>query len=94
MRFAHRRVNAMGKVAQTLSQGHHAQTFALSTPGQQSMELGPQPSAHRSRDADQFVRQLVERVAQAKAQACSWKQGPHTADGTVKAIGEGAFDLI
>jgi hypothetical protein len=33
VRFAHGRVDAMGKVAQTLSQGHHAQTVALSTPG-------------------------------------------------------------
>src|SRR5215470_9149880 len=30
----------------------------------------------------------------AKAQARSWKQGPHTADGTVKAIGESPLYLV
>jgi hypothetical protein len=65
MRFAHHRVDAIGKVAQTLSQGHHAQAFALSTPMQQGVERGAQPSAHRGGDTDQLVRQLVERVAQA-----------------------------
>ena len=58
------------------------------------MELGAQPLAHRGRDADQLVRQFVEGVAQAKAQASPWKQGPHTADGTVKVIGEGTFHLV
>jgi hypothetical protein len=33
-------------------------------------------------------------VAQAKTQSPPWKQGPHTADGAVKAIGEGPFDLV
>src|SRR5215467_12080405 len=27
-------------------------------------------------------------MTQAKSQACSWKQGPHTADRTVKAVGK------
>jgi hypothetical protein len=31
VRFAHLRIDAMGKVAQTLSQGYHPQTFMLST---------------------------------------------------------------
>ena len=62
MFFAHRRGDAIGKVAQTLAQGHHPQTFALATPVQQGVERGAQPSAHRGRNADQFVRQLVERM--------------------------------
>jgi hypothetical protein len=94
VRFAHRHVDAIGKMAQVLTQCHHAQTFALSTAVQQGMELGAQPPAHRGRDTDQFVRELVERMAQTEAEACSWKQGPHTVDGTVKAIGEGAFHLV
>src|SRR5262249_27825650 len=58
------------------------------------MERGAQPLAHQGRDTDQLVRQLVERMAQAKPQTCSWKQSPQTADRTVKAIGEGAFSLV
>src|SRR5215467_1054494 len=94
MRFAHRHVDAMGKVAQTLSQGYYAQTFALATPVQQGVELGTQPPAHRGRHADQLIWQLVERVAQAKPQSRLWKQGPHTADGTVKAVREGPLYLV
>jgi hypothetical protein len=39
VRFAHRRVDALGKVAQTLAQCHHPQACALSTPVQQGVEL-------------------------------------------------------
>ena len=39
VRLAHRRVDAIGKMAQALTQGHHSQAFALSTPMQQSVEL-------------------------------------------------------
>ena len=63
MHFSHRRVDAIGKVAQALTQCHYPQAFALSTAVQQGVELGAQPPAHRSRDTDQLVRQLVERVA-------------------------------
>src|SRR5712691_12624105 len=58
------------------------------------MELCAQPLAHWSREADQLVGELVERVAQAVAQARPWKQCPHTAGGAVKTIGESAFHLI
>ena len=43
MFFAHCRVDAIGKVAQTLSQGHDPQAFALSTPVQQGVELARSP---------------------------------------------------
>jgi hypothetical protein len=33
-------------------------------------------------------------MAQAKPQTCPWKQRPHTADGTVKAIGEDTPHLV
>ena len=33
-------------------------------------------------------------MAQTEAQTCSWKQGPHTTNGTVKAIGEGTLHAI
>src|SRR6266568_1507769 len=59
-----------------------------------SVELRTQPLAHWSRHAHQFARQLIEGVAQAIAQASSWKQRPHTAGGAVKAIGEGALYLV
>jgi hypothetical protein len=53
-----------------------------------------QPLAHGRRQADQLVGELIERVAQAKAQARPGKQRPHTANGTVKAIGEGTLHAI
>jgi hypothetical protein len=40
---------------------------------QQGVKRGAQPPAHRGRDPDQFVRQFVERVTQAIAQACPRK---------------------
>src|SRR5260370_256857 len=36
----------------------------------------------------------VERVAAARAEASSRKQGPHTADGAVEAIGQSASHLV
>jgi hypothetical protein len=39
VRFAHRRVDMLGKVAQTLAQCHHPQAFTLPTPVQQGVEL-------------------------------------------------------
>src|SRR5262245_7287223 len=88
MRCAHRRADAIGKVAQALTQCYHTYTFTLATPMQQVVKLGAQLLAHRGRDTNELVRQLVKRMTQAKSQACSWKQGPHTADRTVKAVGE------
>ncbi|MEE8305323.1 MAG: hypothetical protein V3S24_23115, partial [Candidatus Tectomicrobia bacterium] len=38
--------------------------------------------------------QLVDRMEQAAAQACSWKQGPHTLGSAVEAIGEDPLNLI
>jgi hypothetical protein len=39
MILSHRRGDAIGKVAQALTQCHHPQAFALSTPVQQGVEL-------------------------------------------------------
>jgi hypothetical protein len=94
MFFTHCRIDAIGKVAQTLAQCYHAQAFALSTPVQQSVELRTQPPAQRSRNTDQLVRQLVERMAQTKPQSRSWKQGSHAVDRAVKAVDEGTLHLV
>src|SRR6266571_9322760 len=61
---------------------------------QQGVKLGAETRAHGGREADQLVRELVERVAQTVAQARPWKQGPHTAGRAVKTIGESTFHLI
>src|SRR5215510_6875694 len=58
------------------------------------MELPAQRLAHRRRDRHQFLRKLGERVAQAEAETCPRKQGPHTLRGAVKAIGEHPADPI
>jgi len=55
---------------------------------------GAQPLAQRSRKANELVREFVERVAQAQAQARPGKQRLHTLDRAVKAIGEGASHLV
>src|SRR5260221_896193 len=61
---------------------------------QHGVKLGAYTLAHGGREADQLIRELVERVAQTVAQARPWKQGPHTAGRAVKTIGESAFHLI
>jgi hypothetical protein len=82
------------KVAESLAERHHPQAFTLATPVQQRVEFRAQPLAYRGRNADQLVGELVERVAQAGAQARPRKQGPHTADGAVEAIGQGTPHLV
>src|SRR5262245_37640156 len=94
MVLSHYLVDAIDEVAQPLAQCHPAQALALATPVEQGVELRAPPLAYQGRDADQFARELVESVAQAKAQACPWKQGPHAADGTVKAIGQDTSHLV
>src|SRR4029434_1394044 len=49
---------------------------------------------HCCRDRRQFLRELVERVAQAEAKACTREQRPHTAGRAVKAISQDASDPI
>src|SRR5712691_465910 len=58
------------------------------------MKLRAQRLAHRGRDRRQFLRELVERVAQAVAQTRPRKQGPHTLHGAVEAIDQDPFDSI
>ena len=61
---------------------------------EQAVKGGAQPLAQRSRKANELVREFVERVAQAKAQARPGKQRLHTLDRAVKAIGEDASHLV
>ncbi len=63
------RRDVIGKVAQSLAQCHHPQACALATPMQQGVELRTQALAHWCLQANQLVGELVERVAQAVAQA-------------------------
>src|SRR5262249_57840335 len=75
-------------------QGKHAQACALATPVQQGVKLRAEPLADGRRQTNQFAREFVEGVAQAKAQTCLWKQRPHAADGAVKAIGQDTSHLV
>ncbi len=63
MLSSHRGRDVIGTTAESLAQCHHPQIFALSTPVQQGVKLRAQPLAHCGRDADQLVREFVERVA-------------------------------
>ena len=58
------------------------------------MKLRAQGLADRRRDGREFARQLVERVAETVAEACTREQRPHTAGRAVKAIGQDASDSI
>ena len=91
---SHRLVDAIGEVAQQLAQGKYAQALALATPVQQGVKLRAEPLADGRRQTNQFAREFVEGVAQAKAQTCLWKQRPHAADGAVKAIGQDTSHLV
>src|SRR5439155_26686149 len=94
MFFTYSRGDAIGKVTQALAQCHRPQACALSTPVKQGMERGAQPPAHRGRDTDQLVREFVERVTQAIAQACPRKQRPHTAHRAVKAVSQSTLHAV
>ena len=58
------------------------------------MEPRAERLTHWRRDRRQFLRKLVERVAQAEAQACTREQRPQTAGRAVKAISQDASDPI
>src|SRR6266852_3974654 len=58
------------------------------------MKLRAQRLAHRGRDGREFLRELVERMAQAVAQARSREERTHTFDRAVEAIGEDTPDPI
>src|SRR5262245_43814191 len=75
-------------LAQARAERDHAEAGTLPTPVEHAVQGGAQPLAPRSRKANELVREFVERMAQAKAQARPGKQCPHTLDRAVKAIGE------
>src|SRR5215470_5977460 len=81
------------KVAQALTQRKYPQALALTRPVPQRVELGAQGFADRGGDGCQFLRELIERVAQTIAEARSWKERPHALGGAIEAIGEDPFDL-
>src|SRR5215831_3805436 len=59
----------------------HPQAFALSRPVQEGVELRAQGFAYRGWNRCQVLREFEERVAQAEAETCPWKQGLHTLRG-------------
>jgi len=86
--------HTVGNVTEPLSQRKYAQALALARSVPQGVELCAECRTDRRRDGDQFLRELQERVAQAEAETCSWKQGPQTLGDAVKAIGEDPPDPI
>jgi len=86
--------NVVGKTTQLLAQRKHAQALPLTRPGEQGVKLRAQGLADRRRDRHQFLWELVERVAQAVAEARSRKQRAHALGGTVEPIGQNAPDPI
>ena len=84
----------IGKVANRWPSAHHPQAFTLATRGATGSGTWSATPGVRRPKADELVGELVERVAQAKAQARPGKQGPHTVGGAVEAIGKGTPYLV
>src|SRR5438132_1298042 len=82
------------KTTQLLAQREHPQAFPLARPVQQGVKLRAQGLADRRRDRYKFLRELVECVAQAVAEARPREQRPHTLGGAVEAISEDSFDPV
>src|SRR6266850_5934963 len=82
------------KVAEPLAQRKHAPTLALACGVEQRMELGASRLADRQRDRRQWLRELVDGVAETVAEARSWKERAQTLGGAVEAIGEDPPDAI
>src|SRR5712692_4976448 len=80
--------HVVSKMAEPLTERKHSQALALSRPVEQGVELRAEGLAHWRSDRSKFLRELVERVAQAKAETRPRKQGPHTLRGALEAIGE------
>src|SRR5215831_10972616 len=75
--------DVVGKVAEPLSQRHHAQARALSYPVEQGVKLRTERLTHGRRNRRKFLRELEKRMAEAKTATCSRKQGAHTLRGAV-----------
>jgi hypothetical protein len=86
--------DVIGKAAEPLAQRKHPQALPLARSVEQRMELGAQRLADWRRDGHEFLRKLVECVAQTVPQARPWKQRPQTFGGAVKAIGQHPLDAI
>jgi hypothetical protein len=81
-------------VAEPLPQGNHAPALALSSPGEQGVELCASCLTDWGRESHEFLRELEEGVAQTAAETCPRQQPPHTLRGAVEAIGEPSSDPI
>src|SRR6266567_1734638 len=86
--------HVVSKVAEPLTECKHAQALALARPREQGVELRAERLAHWRSDRRQFLRELVERVAEAEAETRLRKQGPQTLRSAVKAIGQDSPDPI
>src|SRR6266446_1493116 len=64
--------------------------FALSRPVPQGVELGAQSLAYRGCDGREFPGELVERVAEAVAEAHPREERAHALDGAIEPIREDA----
>src|SRR6266446_3025709 len=58
------------------------------------MKLRAECPAERGWDRREFLRELIDRVAQAGTKTCPREQRPHTAGRAVEAIGQDASDAI
>ena len=86
--------DVVGNVASPLAEREHPQALALSRPIEQGVELRAQGLADRGRARRQFLRELIDGMAQAVAEACPREQRPHTTGRTIEAIGEDPPDPI
>ena len=84
----------MAKSFRSMAERNHAQAFAWSRQVQQGVELRAEGFAHRGWESRKFLRELVERRAQAGAQARPRKQRAQPLGRAVEAVGEDPFDAV
>src|SRR5262245_37959954 len=86
--------DVVGKATQALTERKPPQVLALARPVPQGVELRAECFTHWRCDGHQFLRELEEGVAQARAYAYSRKQCPQTLGRAVEAIRQDASHAI
>jgi hypothetical protein len=92
VRRSRRGGDVVSKAGQLLAECKYPQASPLSRPEPQGVKRRPQGFADRRCERRQCPGELGDRVAEAIAEACPWKQRPHALAGTVEAIDEDPFD--
>jgi hypothetical protein len=86
--------DGVGNVASPLAEREHPHALARSRPIEQGVERRAQGLADRGRARRPLLRELMDGMAPAVAEACPREQRPHTPGRTIAALGEDPPDPI